>query len=296
MDFGARVRAYQDRVHATMDRWLPAAEVAPNRLHEAMRYAVLGSGKRVRPLLIYATGEVLGLSPEQLDPSATAVEMVHAYSLIHDDLPSMDDDDLRRGRPTCHRAFDEATAILAGDALQALAFELLATDKALAVAPATRMLMVARLARAGGSLGMAGGQAVDLEVEGTEQSLEALEAMHALKTGALIRASVMLAADTAENLDESKRTALEHFGQLIGLAFQIRDDILDVESDTETLGKPQGSDERHGKSTFPALLGMEGAKARVASLKFEALEALAPFGAAAEPLRWIANYIVDRDH
>ncbi len=296
MDFGARVRAYQDRVHATMDRWLPAVEVSPSRLHEAMRYAVLGSGKRVRPLLIYATGEVLGLTPEQLDPSAAAVEMIHAYSLIHDDLPSMDDDDLRRGRPTCHRAFDEATAILAGDALQALALELLATDESLAVSAATRVHMVARLARAGGSLGMAGGQAVDLDAEGTRQSLGELEAMHALKTGALIRASVMLAADTAENLDDAKRNALDHFGQTIGLAFQVRDDILDVEADTETLGKPQGSDQRHGKSTFPALLGLEGAKTRVTSLKAEALEALAPFGTAAEPLRWLAAYIVDRNH
>ncbi len=279
-----------------MDRWLPATDVVPTRLHEAMRYAVLGGGKRVRPLLIYATGETLGIAPEGLDPAAAAVEMIHAYSLIHDDLPAMDDDDLRRGRPTCHRAFDEATAILAGDALQALALELLACDTASAATPSQRVAMLQVLARASGSRGMAGGQAIDLEAERTTQSLADLEAMHALKTGALMRAAIKLALIAADDRPDAERDALARFGDAIGLAFQIRDDILDVEGATEVLGKPQGSDARHEKSTFPALLGLDGAKHRVAALKAEALTALEVFGGAAEPLQWMTTYIVDRDY
>lgn len=296
MEFEARVGAYQARVEAAMERWLPSEDTPPTRLHAAMRYSVLGGGKRIRPLLIYATGETLGVAVDRLDPSAAAVEMVHAYSLIHDDLPAMDDDDLRRGRPTCHRAYDEATAILAGDALQALALEILASDPALDVDAVTRAKMVAALARAGGSRGMAGGQAQDLEAEGRAQSLADLEGMHAMKTGALIRASVMLAAETAGGLDAARMSALARFGEVIGLAFQVRDDILDVVAGTEVLGKPQGSDARHGKSTFPALLGLDGAKARVASLKAEALDLLASFGDAAAPMRWLAGYIVDREY
>ena len=294
MPFSARVGAYQARVESTMDRWLPAITVAPTRLHEAMRYAVLGGGKRVRPLLIFATGETLGVAPERLDAAAAAVEMIHAYSLIHDDLPAMDDDDLRRGRPTCHRAFDEATAILAGDALQALALEVLACDEA--VPAPQRAAMLAVLARASGSRGMAGGQAIDLEAECTTQTLPELEAMHALKTGALIGAGVTLALATAGERPVAERDALARFGAAIGLAFQVRDDILDVEGATEVLGKPQGSDARHDKSTFPALLGLAGAKSRVDALKADALAALAVFGDAAEPLRWLTGYIVDRDH
>lgn len=295
MPFPDRVAGLQERVEAALDRWLPDPSIPPTRLHEAMRYAVLGGGKRVRPLLVYATGEVLGVAAAGLDGPAAAVEMIHAYSLIHDDLPAMDDDDLRRGRPTCHRAFDEATAILAGDALQALALEILAVDPAMDAGPATRIAMVAALAAAGGSRGMAGGQAIDLEAEGGKQSLAELEAMHALKTGALIGTSVMLAVFTREDLDTARRKALERYGRVIGLAFQIRDDILDVEAETEVLGKPQGSDARKSKSTFPALLGLDGAKRRVAELKHEAVESLAPFGTDAEPLRWVAGYIVDRE-
>ncbi|MFN2300938.1 MAG: polyprenyl synthetase family protein [Gammaproteobacteria bacterium] len=288
MDFSDRVGEYQARVEAAMDRWLPDPDVSPARLHQAMRYAVLGGGKRVRPLLIYATGETLGIPAAQLDSAAAAVEMIHAYSLIHDDLPAMDDDDLRRGRPTCHRAFDEATAILAGDALQALALEVLAAD--------AHLTMVGLLARASGSRGMAGGQALDLDAEGQLLTLEELEAVHALKTGALIVASVLLAADAAADLAPEHRDALARFGTAIGLAFQIRDDILDVEGDTAVLGKQQGADARLAKSTFPALLGLDGAKRRVEEAKADALAALAPFGDDAEPLRWLASYIVDRNH
>lgn len=296
MDFHDRIAGLQTRVEAAMDRWLTTPDTPPARLHEAMRYAVLGGGKRVRPLLVYATGETLGVDSRSLDAPAAAVEMIHAYSLIHDDLPAMDDDDLRRGRPTCHRAFDEATAILAGDALQALALEILAADPALEVSAATRVRMVAMLAAAGGSRGMAGGQAIDLEAEGRTQSLAELEAMHELKTGALIRTSVLLAAAACEGLDDVRRAALERFGGLIGLAFQIRDDILDVEAETSVLGKPQGSDARRAKSTFPALLGLDGAKRRVSDLKREATAVLDPFGPDGEPLRWLAGYIVDRDY
>ncbi len=296
MSFSARAGAYQSRVESAMERWLPNADTIPTRLHEAMRYAVLGGGKRVRPLLIYATGETLGIAPERLDPAAAAIEMIHAYSLIHDDLPAMDDDDLRRGRPTCHRAFDEATAILAGDALQALALEVLACDPAIGVTPTQRAEMLTILARASGSRGMAGGQAIDLEAERTTQSLADLEAMHALKTGALMSAGILLALQTGGDRPEAERSALTRFGKAIGLAFQVRDDILDVEGATEVLGKPQGSDARHEKSTFPALLGLDGAKSRVAELKAEALAALEVFGDAAEPLRWMTAYIVDRDY
>ena len=296
MSFAARVGAYQSRVESAMERWLPDADVVPTRLHEAMRYAVLGGGKRVRPLLIYATGETLGIAPERLDPAAAAVEMIHAYSLIHDDLPAMDDDDLRRGRPTCHRAFDEATAILAGDALQALALEVLACDPACGATPAQRVAMLEILAHASGSRGMAGGQAIDLEAERTTQSLADLEAMHALKTGALMRAGILLALVAGGERPVAQHDALAKFGAAIGLAFQVRDDILDVEGATEVLGKPQGSDARHEKSTFPALLGLDGAKRRVAALRAEALASLEVFGEAAEPLRWMTAYIVDRDY
>ena len=296
MSFSARVGAYQSRVESAMERWLPTSDTIPTRLHEAMRYAVLGGGKRVRPLLIYATGETLGVAPERLDPAAAAIEMIHAYSLIHDDLPAMDDDDLRRGRATCHRAFDEATAILAGDALQALALEVLACDPAMEVTPTQRAEMLAVLARASGSRGMAGGQAIDLEAERTTQSLVDLEAMHALKTGALMSAGIRLALLAGGDRPDEQRNALSRFGDAIGLAFQVRDDILDVEGATEVLGKPQGSDARHEKSTFPALLGLDGAKRRVAELKSEALVALDAFGEAAEPLRWMTAYIVDREY
>ncbi|HET7921580.1 MAG TPA: farnesyl diphosphate synthase [Gammaproteobacteria bacterium] len=296
MPFRERVPGYGARIEAVLERWLPAAEKPPQRLHQAMRYAVLGGGKRLRPLLIYAAGEVLGLAPERLDGPAAAVELIHAYSLIHDDLPAMDDDDLRRGRPTCHRAFDEATAILAGDALQVQAFLILSDDPAMAVTPAARVEMLRSVALASGSAGMAGGQAMDLAAAGRVLTLAELELMHIHKTGALIRASVMLAAQSATTLAAEKHAALDRYAKCVGLAFQIQDDILDVEGETATLGKQAGADSALNKPTFPSLLGLEASRRRAQELHREALAALAPFGTAAEPLAWLSEYIVSREN
>lgn len=284
---------YRARVERAMDRWLPAASTHPVRLHEAMRYAALGGGKRVRPVLMYATGDALGVDRARLDGLASAVELIHAYSLIHDDLPAMDDDDLRRGRPTCHRAFDEATAILAGDALQALAFYIIARDPGLQVPPSTRVAIIERLALACGSRGMAGGQAIDLASVGRSLDIAELEDMHIHKTGALIRASVLLAA-LAGGAEDWQLERLDHYGKCVGLAFQIRDDILDVEGDTETLGKTRGADQARDKPTYPALLGLEGAKQRARELHEEALRALEPFDRRADTLRAMSRFIIDR--
>lgn len=294
MSFGTRIPDYQRRIEQSLDRWLPLASHPPARLHEAMRYSALGGGKRLRPLLIYATGEVLGIPAEQLDGPATAVEMVHAYSLVHDDLPAMDDDDLRRNQPTCHRAFDEATAILAGDALQALAFHVLVADQGMQCDPGARLQMINLLAEGGGSLGMAGGQAIDLEAVGKTISLAELENMHIHKTGALIRASVLMASHSQSLLDNDKLTALDRYAKRIGLAFQIHDDILDEEGDTETLGKTQGSDQALNKPTFPSILGMSESKRRAKELVEEAIDALQLFGEQAQPLIWLAWHIIDR--
>jgi geranylgeranyl pyrophosphate synthase len=275
----ARLRGYQSRVQAVLDAALPAADLTPQRLHAAQRYAVLGGGKRLRPVLVYCTGEALGLQPGTLDAPAAAVELIHSYSLVHDDLPSMDDDDLRRGRPTTHRAFDEATAILAGDALQVLAFSLLARDRAAGVSPEARLKMIRILAEASGTAGMAGGQALDLSAVGGNLELQDLEAMHRLKTGALIRASVLLAAASAQD---------------IGLAFQIQDDILDVEGNIEDLGKAIGADAARDKPTYPSVLGLDAAKTRARDLQHRACERLAPFGAHAAILTWLASFVVAR--
>ncbi|HEV2332069.1 MAG TPA: farnesyl diphosphate synthase, partial [Gammaproteobacteria bacterium] len=280
--FKARVTDYAARMEKVLDRWLPPAEKRPERLHSAMRYAVLGGGKRMRPLLIYATGETLGVSPDKLDGPAAAVEIIHAYSLIHDDLPAMDDDELRRGRPTCHIAYDEATAILAGDALQVLAFSILTEDKAMTVSPAVRVEMLRIVANASGSAGMAGGQAIDLAAAGKTLDLAELELMHIYKTGALIRASVLLAAQSAPGLAADKLTALDRYAKCVGLAFQIQDDILDVEGETATLGKQAGADSARHKPTYPSILGLEPSRRRALALKDDAVAALAPFGAAAE--------------
>ncbi|MGH8643939.1 MAG: polyprenyl synthetase family protein, partial [Gammaproteobacteria bacterium] len=218
------IRHFQSRVDTALERWLPEASIHPKRLHEAMRYAVLGDGKRIRPLLVYASGHALGVAPEVLDGPACAVELIHAYSLVHDDLPAMDDDELRRGRPTCHKAFDEATAILAGDALQTLAFYILAHDPAINVSAHNRLQMIETLAHAGGSRGMAGGQALDLAAVGTELTLAELENMHIHKTGALIRACARMGALASENQDPAALKSLDHFAKCMGLAFQIRDD------------------------------------------------------------------------
>jgi geranylgeranyl pyrophosphate synthase len=296
-DVNALATGWRERAEAALERWLPSAETQPGELHAAMRYATLSGGKRIRPLLVYASGRAIGIEEQTLDGAAAAVEIIHAYSLIHDDLPAMDDDDLRRGRPTCHKAFDEATAILAGDAMQALAFHILASDPALPCSPATRLAMIDALAVASGSRGMAGGQAIDLASVGRELNLAELENMHIHKTGALIRASVRMAALCAEHADEQTRERLDRYAACIGLAFQIRDDILDVEGDTETLGKTQGADIARNKPTFPGLLGMDAAKTHARTLHEEALAALEAFDdERCAALRWIADFIVNRIH
>ena len=290
-----RLAPLQARTNDALDRFLPPAGQAPQRLHEAMRYSVMAPGKRIRPVLTYATGAAFGVALEMLDPAAVAVELIHAYSLIHDDLPAMDDDDLRRGRPTCHRQFDEATAILAGDALQALAFESLLHDSARALPSACRLAMVQVLAHASGSHGMAGGQALDLSAVGKRLSLEQLENMHKHKTGALIRASVKLGLLASGSEDQDLDSRLERYATCIGLAFQVQDDILDVEGATEVIGKPQGSDADRDKPTYPNLLGMDEAKATARRLCDEAIESLAPLGPRGDTLRMIADFIVRRD-
>ena len=287
--FTERLSDWQHRVHSMLDRALPPATEPPRRLHEAMRYAVLGGGKRVRAVLVLATGEALRADAGRIEPAACAVEFIHAYSLVHDDLPCMDDDDLRRGVPTCHRAFGEATALLAGDALQALAFETLAR---VPVPDSGELVRV--LARAGGSLGMAGGQAVDLESVGRTLTLEQLECMHLHKTGALIRASVRLGALCAGARDPDVLDRLDEYARCIGLAFQIRDDILDIVSETEVLGKRQGADVALNKPTYPAVLGLEASRAHARALHERACEQIAPLGRDAEFLRTLSEFIVNR--
>ena len=289
-----RLHELSDRVEKALDRWLPPGQTHPAMLHEAMRYSVLNGGKRIRPALVYATGHTLGVPMLRLDGPACAVELIHAYSLIHDDLPAMDDDDLRRGKPTCHKAFDEATAILAGDAIQALAFHLLAHDPNIDVDAGIRLRMVEILASAAGSRGMAGGQAIDLDAVGKELNLTELEDMHIHKTGALIRASVLMAAITKPDIPPQSLEQLDHYAQCIGLAFQIKDDILDVEGDTEILGKPQGSDRQLNKPTYPTLMGLSRAKARAMELHDDAIQSLAKFDQRADLMRQIATFIVKR--
>lgn len=294
--FSALMLQCKARVQAALDQWLPAADRKPERLHEAMRYSALAGGKYVRPLLVYSTGQALGVSPAALDGPACAIELIHSYSLVHDDLPAMDDDDLRRGKPTCHKAFDEATAILTGDALQTLAFHILTIDPTIAVPATQRLRMIKTLSTASGSLGMAGGQAIDLEADGkgNSMSLASLEYMHAQKTGALICASVRLGALSHADVDETTLASLEQYAANIGLAFQIRDDILDIEASTDTLGKNQGADIARNKPTYPALLGIDGAKQKAQQLHEAALENLATLGSEGDPLRWISEYIVQR--
>lgn len=258
-----------------------------------MQYSVLGGGKRVRPLLVYASGELLHIAEAALDPIAAAVELVHAYSLVHDDLPAMDDDDLRRGRPTTHRQFDEATAILAGDALQALAFEILCRDPALAAAPAAQIGVIRWLARAIGPSGMVGGQALDMAAEGRKLDEPALEEIHRRKTGELIRASIMMPSELAA-IPDTARANLDVFARDIGLVFQIRDDLLEVEQDTATLGKNAGSDASNDKSTYPSTLGVDGARRRAAEVHRRALDALLTFGDDAHGLLHLSDFILSR--
>jgi geranylgeranyl pyrophosphate synthase len=282
------------RLETCLERWLPSSSTHPARLHEAMRYAVLSGGKRVRPTLVYASGRAVGADPAALDAPAAAVELIHAYSLIHDDLPAMDDDDLRRGKSSCHRAFDEATAILAGDALQSLAFHVLAHATAGHLGAPIRLQMLERLASAAGSRGMAGGQAIDLAATGRQLNIAELEDMHIHKTGALVRISVLLGALCSATSTETQIEQLDHYAKCIGLAFQIRDDILDVEGEVQSLGKHTGMDLQREKSTYPALLGLEPARQRARELHEQALESLTGFSNDADPLRWISLYIIER--
>ena len=292
--FAARVAECRARIEGVLERALDLPDPGTARLREAMRYSVLGAGKRLRPTLVYLTGEALGAPLAQLDSAAAAVELIHVYSLVHDDLPAMDDDDLRRGRPTCHRAYDEATAILVGDALQALAFAVLANDPMAGNSASQRLEMIRVLARATGTTGMAGGQAVDLAAVGQTLSVAAIEDMHRRKTGALIQGSVLLGALAAGVSDGPRMAALERFGAHIGLAFQIQDDILDVEGDPRVLGKSTGADAAHAKPTYPSTVGLESARVRARQLRDDAIAALAPLGSRAAALTQLANFVVAR--
>ena len=289
----SQAATWRARVEAALDAVLPSADATPQRLHAAMRHAALASGKRMRPLLVYATGTAFGADEGSLDAPAGAVELIHAYSLVHDDLPSMDDDALRRGQPTVHVAFDEGTAILAGDALQSLAFELLAS----AESPAEiRVAMLQELAIAAGVRGMCGGQALDLDATGSGKSaldLGSLQRLHSLKTGALLRASVRLGASTAQ-VDADTRARLDVFADALGLAYQIRDDLLDVESDSVTLGKTAGKDRAQAKATFPALIGIAASRERLLQLADNMHDALLPFGSLTHALAELGRQAIDR--
>ena len=292
MKTDALLTRWLERTEEQLQDALPDPELAPQRLHQAMRYAALGGGKRMRPMLVYATGYLFGADEARLDAAAIAVEFIHAYSLVHDDLPAMDDDALRRGRPTTHIAFDEATAILAGDALQTRAFEILAGGW---MPPTLALNCVQTLAGASGAAGMCGGQALDIDATGQQQSLDDLKRMHAMKTGALIRAAVRMGALCGEASD-AQLAQLDSFADTLGLAFQVRDDILDVEASSEQLGKTAGKDQAQDKSTFPSLLGMEGAKATLAELATAMQAALVPFGQRAAALAALAELTVRRTH
>src|ERR1700693_998615 len=282
--FASLLESWRTRIEHGLAARLPAADAVPARLHEAMRYSVLGGGKRVRPALVFATGCTVGLAEEEVEAAACAIELVHVYSLVHDDLPAMDDDDLRRGRPTCHKAYDEATAILVGDALQPLAFQLLASDPALPADPGVRLRLIEVLAEASGTFGMAGGQAIDLGVQGKRLDVAQVEEMHARKTGALIRASVLMAALCAPGLERRLYDALAGFAAPIGLGFQIQDDLLVVLGDTSTLGKATGADSERAKPTHPAVIGIKPSQERVRLLHAQALDSLSAFGSRADPL------------
>mgnify|MGYP001596987141 CR=1 FL=1 len=291
-DFSSWSVAHQARFEDVLHKLLPSAEVTPQHLHHAMRYAVLDGGKRVRPLLVFAAGELVGADPSRLNIAAAAVEMIHAYSLVHDDMPCMDDDVLRRGKPTCHVQYGEATALLVGDSLQTLAFQLIAENNL--SNDATRQLaMIKTLAIASGSRGMAGGQAMDLVNVGKALSLQELEMMHIHKTGALIRAAVLLGAQCGE-FTEAQLANLDHFAKCMGLAFQVVDDVLDSEADTATLGKTAGKDANNSKPTYVSLLGVQDARVMAKTLHDEALASLVEFGQGARRLRELADFIVLR--
>ena len=294
-DFQDWSRTVAVDMERALETLLPAAKSEPARLHDAMRYATLGGGKRVRPMLAFAAGLISDADPERLKIVAAAVEIIHAYSLAHDDLPCMDDDVLRRGKPTCHIEFDDATALLAGDALQALAFELMANYR-LADSSETQLKMQQLLARACGSHGMAGGQAIDLANVGKQITLPELEFMHILKTGALIRASVLLGAYCGKALHDEQLAQLDRYARAVGLAFQVVDDILDCESNTEKLGKTAGKDQDANKPTYVSLMGLTPARQFADELLQDALDALSGFDGRAERLRQLAGFIVQRQH
>ena len=293
-DFQDWARSRQVRIETSLQTLLPAADIPPERLHDAMRYTVLGGGKRVRPLLSFAAGELNNADEERVTIAAVAVELIHAYSLVHDDMPCMDDDVLRRGKPTCHVEYDQATALLAGDSLQSLAFQLLAEYR-LADSSQMQLEMIKRLAQAAGSRGMAGGQAVDLASVGKTLSLPELEFMHIHKTGALIRAAVMLGAYCGNSLNESQLTSLDHFAKCIGLAFQVVDDLLDAEATTATLGKTAGKDAENNKPTYVSILGSSRARELAEELRRDAYQSLEVFGATAERLRQLTDFIIHRE-
>jgi farnesyl diphosphate synthase len=293
-DFGARLARYRERIERVLDRALALPDPGTARLREAMRYSVLGAGKRLRPILVYLTGESLGGAPELLDSPAAAVELIHVYSLVHDDLPAMDDDDLRRGRPTCHRAYDEGTAVLVGDALQGLAFAVLADVPLGSAGAGAHLQMIQLLARATGTGGMAGGQAIDLAAVGRRLSIVEIEDMHRRKTGALIECSVLLGALAAGLTEGAALAGLQRFGAHLGLAFQIQDDILDVEGDPKLLGKATGADAAHAKPTYPSTAGLPAARERAGALRDAAVAALAPLGERAGMLVQLADFVVNR--
>lgn len=291
--FADWVAAVQTRTETALDRFLPAAAVAPSRLHDAMRYAVLGGGKRVRPLLCHAAGALSGASSAALDAAACAVELIHAYSLVHDDMPCMDDDVLRRGKPTVHVQYDDATALLVGDSLQSLAFLLLSEH--CDVAADTRVRMVSQLAIASGSRGMAGGQAIDLASVGIALGVAELEFMHIHKTGALIRCAVRLGAACGQ-LDVDAQARLDHYAGTVGLLFQVVDDVLDCEASTEALGKTAGKDAAANKPTYVSTLGLARARERARELHAEAIDSLSPLGDEARRLRELADFVLTRKH
>lgn len=294
MSFNEYLSKCQARINDVLKQQLVFPEGGAPKLQEAMEYSLFNGGKRVRPVLAYAAAETCGADQQMADLPAAALEMIHSYSLVHDDLPAMDDDDLRRGKPTCHIAFDEATAILAGDALQTLAFEILSRDSQNPLSTDQRLKMIQQLSQASGASGMCGGQSIDLEAVGHQVDLAYLENMHNHKTGALIYAAVIMGALCNPGVTETQLKQLAQYAKAIGLAFQVQDDILDVTSDTETLGKAQGADAALNKPTYVSLLGLEGARAKAQELHEVALSAIEPFGEKAQWLRAVSDYIVQR--
>ncbi|MCP3728592.1 polyprenyl synthetase family protein [Paraburkholderia sp. CNPSo 3272] len=291
MTFDQWTRQVLDRVESALDHYLPAADVLPAPLHDAMRYAVMGGGKRVRPLLCHAAGELTNATPEALDAAACALEMIHVYSLVHDDMPCMDDDDMRRGKPTVHVKYDEPTALLVGDALQSQAFITLTSE---ALGAQHQAPLVRELALASGSIGMAGGQAIDLASVGHSLTREQLETMHRLKTGALLRAAVRMGALAGETPSAENLAALDKYAAAVGLAFQVVDDILDVTADSATLGKTAGKDAKDGKPTYVSIIGLDASRALAQQLRADAHAALEPFGARAQRLAELADLVVNR--